>query len=162
MPVLAALGSVDGPPRFHCGSAEQGERVYPHRIDWRRLPDALVLRLEAGAYVVDLHDERQTVRAGDVAVMPPECEHRIHMPERSPVRVVYAHVGYTMPDGLDLFRTLSLPVVIHGKRAGQIGETLHGIAACNGEPPGSIMRVARTQELGYRLLRQHQQASHPW
>ncbi len=136
-----------------CQSADRAERRYPHRIAWRRLPLALVLRLESGAYVVDLRHERSTARAWDVVVIPPETEHRIHMPSPGVALVNYAHMAYTLEAGIDLFRVLRVPTVISGTRAGHMGECLRGLASCAAEPHGSLMRHAREQELGFRLLR---------
>lgn len=140
-------------PAFRCSSSEVGERAYPHRIDWRRMPDALVLMLERGRYVIDFRGRRVTIGPGEAAVIAPEAEHRIHMPERDPVTVRYAHVNYTLGPGVDVFRAYAIPVKVAARDAVPIGECLLGLAAASAEPAGSIMRVARLQELGFRLLR---------
>jgi AraC-like DNA-binding protein len=141
-----------GPVLFECGSTEVGTREYPHIVDWRAVPSALVMQVRGGSYVVDFTDERHTLRSGEAVIVPPETQHHIHMPNRGSVTVLYAHVNYTTPDGLDLFATLDMERVVRGEPARKVGEVNALLAKCSREMSPGLMRTARLQELGFRLL----------
>jgi AraC-like DNA-binding protein len=133
-----------------CGNVSSLRK--PHSTGWRTLPGLMCSQVHRGRDVMYLASGGALrVATGELMVLPAGILHRVDL--ATPTAVTrWAHVNYFVLHNLDLFSLLEVPPVLPRRLGTKVGDTIEEWVGAEAGGGGAVLRNARRNAFGYRLL----------
>lgn len=128
-------------------------REHPHDTGMRRMPWALIQFVDNGPYCAELQDQRITLRAGEIWILPPRMPNRVFAPRPGvTVHTGWLHFRCQLDDGSDLFDHWQFPQQLNGKRAAGLMTSIRDLLYWHRRAGDSLPDQVRFEKRKYLLL----------
>ncbi|MBN1676683.1 MAG: helix-turn-helix transcriptional regulator [Kiritimatiellae bacterium] len=144
------------PLAFRLLDVGAGARRSGHDTGWRRLPTALFETPEGGSWDLWLEGRKSPVRVnpGEVAVVPAEVMHRLHVPGPRTLKTLFLVARFEAFTGLDVIGLSRIPPRLTGAVGQAVARDMKKILALRNAARTRVDACARMHALGFAILAQ--------
>lgn len=140
--------------RFTYETGNRGERRYPFKTGWRKLPGGLIEHPKGGNWILELEGRPPlTVNSGEALVVPQGVSHRLTMTGAKIMRTDWMLVSFDGLPGMDLLSIIKVPPILPRSAGNKLSGFMARLRALNAAiMQGDLAALARCQAIGFQIL----------